>query len=186
LGLRRQWPSALDITVPGSAANPSPRPPNAELVRSRPHTSPSSQKSSYDGECAAPLLPRTHREQHRRTRMPKVVQSDASHTSSSAQRLERSVDVPGLAREDLAHPILGPHDKRRTVYRVEARRPHRRRITDTVQPRCSHDSLGLSRGQGSCHRLRRGRHTPHMRPPGRQLAQSLFRVHPRAALCRPP
>jgi hypothetical protein len=45
----------------------------------------------------------THREQQRRTRMPKVVQRDASHTSSSAQRLERSVDVPGLKR----CPVLG-------------------------------------------------------------------------------
>lgn len=40
----------------------------------------------------------THREQQRRTRVPKVVQSDASYTSSPAQRLERSVDVPGLER----------------------------------------------------------------------------------------
>jgi hypothetical protein len=31
-----------------------------------------------------------------RARMPKVVEPDASHTSSSAQRLERSVDVPRL------------------------------------------------------------------------------------------
>jgi hypothetical protein len=54
----------------------------------------------------------THREQQRRTRMPKVVQSDASHASSSTQRLERSVDVPGLPQGQV-RPHLDEHKSQR-------------------------------------------------------------------------
>ena len=70
-------------------------------------------------------------------------------------------------------------DKRRTVHGVEARRPYRRRITDIVQPRRGHDGIGINRGQAGSHQLRRGSHTLHVRPSGRQRAQSLLRDEPR-------
>jgi hypothetical protein len=45
----------------------------------------------------------SHREQQRRARMTEVVEPDASHASSSAQSLERPVDVPRFERR----PVLG-------------------------------------------------------------------------------
>ena len=66
----------------------------------------------------------THREQQRGTRMPKVVEPDASHISSSTQRSERSVDVLRLERR----PVL------RCEYQTESIGPCDLRITELVTP----------------------------------------------------
>jgi hypothetical protein len=76
-----------------------------------------------------------HREQQRRTRMPKVLQPDASHTSSSAQRLERSVDVPRLRR----CPVV------RREYQTERVGPRDLRIAELVTPMSPQDRNELRR-----------------------------------------
>ena len=145
-------PWTVAITVPGSAANPCPKPPHVEPVRSHRHTSLSSQKSSYDAECLHRCCLDIHREQQRGTRMPKVVQSDAAHISSSAKRFERSVDVPRLQRR----PVL------RCEYQTECVGPCDPRITELVTPMAPQDRNELPR-----QRLRGGRrfgfHVPQAR-----------------------
>jgi hypothetical protein len=76
----------------------------------------------------------TYHEQQGRTQMPKVVQPDASHTSSSAQRVERSVDVPRLKRclvlREYQTECVGPSD------------PH---IAELVTPMSPQDATSSAR-----------------------------------------